>query len=637
MKRTSHPTISTLASGILVVLVVLFVYNVEQQRDRQRTRALTLERLSAVRARLEAALNARLFLTRSVAAYVATYPDITVPEFQVLGRELVKHDPVISSVSLSKNFVISHIYPLRGHEAALGLDLLHHPGRRDIIRKIIETGRGYVAGPVDLVEGGIGFVGYTPILLPGGTSRKIWGLSDIVILRDRLFAEADLPGPGSGVDFAIRGKDGLGAAGALFWGSDAVFARDPETLEVTLPNGSWQLAAVPHGGWPAVPPSARWLLPLGAMLALVTGGYVYVMTHRPIRLQAEIDDRRRAEAGLRESEERFRVLSDKSLVGVYLLQDDRFLYVNERMAEILGRSVPEILALPHLMDVIFEDDRPLVDENIRKRLFGEMKTASYELRFKRKDGVIVQTEVFGSRIDYQGRPAIIGTLLDITDRKKMEDLRLQEQDMLRLRAERQAVEAQLRMLQAQIEPHFLFNTLANIVSLIERDSATAKQMLLHLTDSLRLSLRRSREDRATLAQETELLKNYLAIFRMRLGGRLEYDLEIPADLLSLRVPPMLIQPLVENAIVHGIEPQTEGGRITVRAELREGLLVVTVTDTGRGFRDEISGQGVGLANVRSRLQALFGGKARLVLNENEPRGVVALLEIPLEDTSTHSR
>ncbi len=636
MKRNHHPLIAALASALLVALVIAFVYSAERERNREQARLAVLDRLSTVRARLEAALNARLFLTRSVAAYVATYPAITVPEFQVLGRELVKRDPVISSVSLSKNFIISHIYPIRGHEAALGLDLRHHPGRRDITAKIIETGRGYVAGPLELVEGGTAFVGYTPILLPDRAPRTFWGLSDIVILRDRLFEEAGLPGPDADIAVAIRGKDGMGVGGDLFWGDGAVFGLDPVVLDVTLPNGTWRLAAIPRDGWPATPPSARWLLPLGAMFALVSGGYVYVLANRPLRLQAEIDERRRKEAELRESEERFRVLSDKSLVGVYLFQDDRFLYVNERMAQILGRSPGEVIALPHLWEVVFEEDRPLVEENIRKRVSGEVTSVSYELRFKRKDGSLVQTEAFGSRIDYRGRPAIIGTLLDITDRKEMEKLRLQEQDMLRLRAERQAVEAQLRMLQAQIEPHFLFNTLANVVSLIERDPPRAREMLLRLTEVLRLSLRRTREETTTLAQDAELLGNYLSILRMRLGGRLEYAFRIPQELLGLRLPPMLIQPLVENAVVHGIEPSAEGGKITIAAEQRDGRLIVTVADTGRGFSASVSGHGVGLTNVRSRLQALFGDRARLALRENEPTGVVSVLEIPLDDPGTHS-
>ncbi|MGE5173774.1 MAG: CHASE domain-containing protein [Betaproteobacteria bacterium] len=217
---------------------------------------------------------------------------------------------------------------------------------------------------------------------------------------------------------------------------------------------------------------------------------------------------------------------------------------------------------------------------------------------------------------------------DITERKQAENSRLEEQQMRRMSAERQVVETQLRMLQAQIEPHFLFNTLANIISLIDKEPKSAKNMLEHLTRSLRLSLERSREDESTLEQEAEMLRDYLSIFKMRLGPRLNFTIDIPAELLKLPFPPMLLQPLVENAIKHGIEPKVEGGRVTVKAEKSNGLLRLLVSDTGLGFSGPVNDQGLGLENVKARLQALYSG-ASLVLEENIPCGATATIEVPL--------
>ncbi len=218
---------------------------------------------------------------------------------------------------------------------------------------------------------------------------------------------------------------------------------------------------------------------------------------------------------------------------------------------------------------------------------------------------------------------------DITERKEAENSRLKEQQVRRMSAERQVVETQLRMLQAQIEPHFLFNTLANVISLVDNEPKSAKNTLQHLTRSLRLSLERSRENESTLEQEAKMLRDYLSIFKMRLGPRLDFTIEIPVELLKLPFPPMLLQPLVENAIKHGIEPKVEGGSVAIRAEKLDGLLRLSVSDTGLGFSDPINAQGLGLENVKARLQALYNVNASLILEENIPCGATAIIEVPL--------
>jgi sensor histidine kinase YesM len=184
------------------------------------------------------------------------------------------------------------------------------------------------------------------------------------------------------------------------------------------------------------------------------------------------------------------------------------------------------------------------------------------------------------------------------------------------------------MLQAQIEPHFLFNTLGNVVSFIDKDPKAAKELLQHITMSLRLSLRRSREDVSTLAREAEMLKSYLSIFKIRLGPRLDFNIDIPGELLEFPFPPMLLQPLVENAVIHGIEPKIEGGRVEIKAEKRDGLVRISVSDTGLGFSDAVNAHGIGIENVKARLQGLYKDAAALILEDNTPCGTVATIEVP---------
>ena len=194
--------------------------------------------------------------------------------------------------------------------------------------------------------------------------------------------------------------------------------------------------------------------------------------------------------------------------------------------------------------------------------------------------------------------------------------------------ERQAASAQLRTLQAQIEPHFLFNTLANVVSLIDTQPAQARRMLERLIALLRGSLSASRAEQATLGQEFDLCRAYLDILAIRMAGRLAYEFEIDPALRALPAPPMLLQPLVENAIQHGLEPKVEGGRVLLRALQQADAVEVIVQDDGIGFGNLTRGGGVGLSNLRARLATLFAGRARLVIEDAQPGTRVRLL-LPL--------
>jgi signal transduction histidine kinase len=202
--------------------------------------------------------------------------------------------------------------------------------------------------------------------------------------------------------------------------------------------------------------------------------------------------------------------------------------------------------------------------------------------------------------------------------------------------ETQQLATRLRLLQAQVEPHFLFNTLSNARRLCQSDAAAGRAMLGQLTRYLRGALPRLRENETSLAEEIDLVSAYLGLQKIRMGERLETSIEAPEPLLAARVPPMMLATLVENAIKHGIAPLAEGGSIRVKAERAEGALHagggdalrLTVSDTGRGLTAS-SGAGVGLANIRARLAALYGNRAALELQANAPRGVAAVITLPI--------
>jgi sensor histidine kinase YesM len=206
---------------------------------------------------------------------------------------------------------------------------------------------------------------------------------------------------------------------------------------------------------------------------------------------------------------------------------------------------------------------------------------------------------------------------------------VRERELQAVEQEKRALEAQLKMLQAQIEPHFLFNTLANVGSLIDSDPPLAKKLLERLNDWLRVALLRARNDHTTLGDELDMLENYLQILHIRFGDRLCWTIEADAAVRGAKFPPMLLQPLVENAVRHGIEPKLGGGGILISANLENARLHIVVSDTGIGLQANSDKDGAGLTNVRARLATLFGDSGKLVLLAHENGGAIATLELPI--------
>jgi len=232
------------------------------------------------------------------------------------------------------------------------------------------------------------------------------------------------------------------------------------------------------------------------------------------------------------------------------------------------------------------------------------------------------------------RYAVLGGLLTVVGefyRHEVMSLRaMREAEADRATFEREMVEARLQVLQAQIEPHFLFNTLANVRRLYEKDRGGGRMMLENLMRYLEVALPRMRDSISTLGRDAELIEAFLRIQQVRMGRRLAYSIDIPASLRGRAVPPMMLLTLVENAIKHGLSQVIDGGKIRVAAHEDDGRLRISVADTGVGFGSS-SGGGTGLANIRARLAAQFGDNAGLVLENNEIGGATATILLPRGD------
>ncbi|MEG5039617.1 MULTISPECIES: PAS domain S-box protein [unclassified Microcoleus] len=341
------PYLAAISASIAILVGVGLLDRSEQRRFFHYNRASTLERLSTVRSKLEGALNSRVFLTRGLGAYLSNNPNITEAEFTATARILVAQQPGIRAITLVKGTTIAYIYPREGNEALIGVDLTALPAQRQMVKEVIYTRKTLLAGPVKLLEGDETFISRSPIFLtPSGAEPETgvyWGLTGLIIDKNSLIEEAGLNDSSAKLQYALRGKDGKGASGPVFFGDGSIFQHNPVMLEVTLPNGSWQLAAIPAGGWPANSPFRGWLIFGGALLAVFSGVVAFSWVYGPVKLQA--------------SEAKYRQLVENAnSIIVQLDSEGKITFFNEFAETFFGYSEAEIIGKSAIGTIIPKTD-----------------------------------------------------------------------------------------------------------------------------------------------------------------------------------------------------------------------------------------------------------------------------------------
>ncbi|MCY7384861.1 MAG: PAS domain S-box protein [Microcoleus sp. CAN_BIN18] len=328
------PYLAAISAFIAILVGVGILDRSEQRRFLQYNRASTIDRLSTVRSKLESSLNSRLFLMRGLVAYISNSPNITEAEFAATARILVAQQTGIRNITLVKGTTIAYIYPLLGNEKAIGVDLTAVSEQREMVEEVINSRKTLLAGPVQLLEGGVGFVSRSPIFLtPPGADPETgvyWGLTGMILDKNSLMEEAGLNDPSAKLQYALQGKDGRGVSGDVFFGDKSIFQSNPVVLEVTLPNGSWQLAAIPAGGWPENSPFRGWLLFGGSLLAVLSGAGVFSWVYGPAKLRA--------------SEAKYRQLVENAnSIIVQLDSEGKITFFNEFAETFFGYSEAEII------------------------------------------------------------------------------------------------------------------------------------------------------------------------------------------------------------------------------------------------------------------------------------------------------
>ncbi len=321
------PYLAAIATFAAVITTVAVFEQAEGERFHQEHRARTLAQVSTIRAKLEGFLNNRLLLTRGLAALIATNPAVETEEFNQIAQILISQNPGVDRISAVKGTIIRYTYPDAQRDRILGFDLQQIPSQRQALEMIHHTKKAVIAGPVELVEGGLALINFTPVFIAHGSAKgEFWGAVTLLIRDEVLFEYGGLTHPQAPLQYALRGRDGLGASGEVFFGDPSLFDQNPIVVEITLPNGYWQLAAMPQGGWEKLPPSALWRRLGGVLTAISCGVMVFILVREPTRLraaiaqaqvanaqlQAEIEEREHIEEILRESEHSLQLAKEEA-------------------------------------------------------------------------------------------------------------------------------------------------------------------------------------------------------------------------------------------------------------------------------------------------------------------------------------
>jgi len=300
---------------------------------RQRARTEVLNQVSVIRAKLEGNIAGNLQLVRGLVAAISTEPDMDQVRYHALASRLFQGQTRLRNIAAAPNLVVTMVYPIEGNEAAIGLDYRTNEAQREAVLRVMKSGGLVLAGPVQLVQGGTGFIGRFPVYVEHGAARSFWGLLSAVIDAERLYSDSGLLDRALPIQVAIAGKDALGVRGEQFFGPESVFSDDPVTVDVMLPSGSWQIAAIPKNGWTALPPGA-WLFRAAIVLL---GGLILIPFFVIEGRQRHIKTLGSREAELRRLSRRLGLALETSRVGVWEFDlDTNTLVWDDRMNELYG-------------------------------------------------------------------------------------------------------------------------------------------------------------------------------------------------------------------------------------------------------------------------------------------------------------
>lgn len=450
-----------MAMPVLLALAVMLIVGILLDRQNQQIatgqlRAEALAQIAVIRAKLEGNITSNIQLVRGLVSTISTEPGMDQARYEALVRNLFEEDSQLRSVAAAPDLVVRMTYPLEGNRAAIGLNYRQTPAQWDAVRTVMEQGQLKIAGPVDLVQGGQGFIGRFPVYVGVGADRQFWGVVSAVVDVARLYADSGLTDPDLGLNISISGRDGTGGAGPRFFGPDLSNA-DPVLADVVFPSGTWQIAAVPRQGWLA-DNAAIWTL---RALLVLAGALILLPIAVTARMISERHEHIR-ELKAREDElarltRRFNLALDVSKVGVWELDLSTYSETwDTRTRELFGLDADAPSPNYRVwQSAVHPEDRERAEADLQAQIRSEGFESDY--RIVLADGQVRHIRSVGALFVEPGQSRkVIGVNWDVTA-----DVQLNDD----LRRAKQLTEARNRDLEAarvRIEHNALHDSLTGL-------------------------------------------------------------------------------------------------------------------------------------------------------------------------------
>lgn len=433
MQRTNQRVKQSVIIALVVGIGLSWQFGrLDVERDRSESQARVVLELATIRSRLEGVFKASFSATEGLVHLIAYQGTISQEVFDALASQVLAEHSTFRSIAASPDNVIRMVYPLKGNEPALNFSYITVPEQWQTVELARRQRNPLLAGPVELVQGGRALVIRNPVFLTkekdaSGMGRYWGGISSVVKL-DTLFEQAGVTQQTT-LDLTVRGKDAQGAKGALVFGDPAIFDNTPVVMDVEVPGGRWQIAAIPKGGWPRMALIASPYFIIGCFNSILLAGVVgmvvrrrELMRARNTELMREVEERRQAEQALSESEQRFRKMFESSPDPAWLIEDGRFTSCNSMAAVALGFArASDLLGLTAVDLSPVEQDNGEASDARMQRMMGLARiqgTHRFEWTFRHQSGRTFPAELTLSGITVQTRPALYCLWRDISALKR---------------------------------------------------------------------------------------------------------------------------------------------------------------------------------------------------------------------------
>ncbi|ALQ51082.1 ATP-binding protein [Nitrosomonas ureae] len=612
--------------GICLLVMGFYADHLHSRNLEREIRDAAFVHLSLLRANLEGKIISNAQLVQGLAASISVEPDLSMEKFTQLAQYLFKGRSQLRNIGAAPDLVIRYMYPVEGNEAAIGLNFREHPQQLESVLRARDSGNLIIAGPVDLVQGGLGFIARIPVFLDNAESGKkvFWGMISAVIDVNKLYQASGLLDFVKEFDISIRGKDALGKAGEVFFGTDQLFEQNPMLLDISLPYGSWQIAAIPKGGWSIIGNES-----IVFRLGLVFTGLLILL---PVVLVAKFQQKKR------DSEARLEALFVMSPIGIALndYKTGKFIDVNEALLVPTGYTREELLSLTY-WDITPKDYAIREAQQLESmQMTGSF--ASYKKEYIRKDGSHYPVQLNGVVIcDVSGRKLIWSMVEDITERTQAEQALI----TARYEAERankaksEFLSSMSHELRTPMNAILGFSQLLELEGLDDRHLTYVKGIksagihLLALIDEV-LDLAKIESGRIDLQLEWidiyTVVEECLNLVKIQADGQ---DIKLTHSEMADKViytDRIRFKQIILNLIHNAIKYNRKGGwvHIELKNSDNSGYLKIIVTDSGMGIAanrltelfqpfnrldaagSAIEGTGIGLSLTR-RVIEMMGG------------------------------